>query len=168
LRDLYPSHTSYILTNMYTKILVAFDGSEASKHALDHAVSIADLMKAEVHIISVVPKVMMPVFPDEGFGAAPVTAAQDLGDYQDRMRDIYGKSLTEAETDIKGHYPDLTVTTKLLEGRPSSSIVDEAENNDMDLIVIGSRGIGGITGWILGSTSRRIVESCTKPVLVVK
>ena len=153
---------------MYKKILVAFDGSEASKHALDHAVSIADLTKAEVHIISVVPRVMMPVFPDEGFGAAPVTAAQDMSDYQERMRTIYSKSLDEAKKDITGHYPDLKVEINLLEGRPSATIVDEAENKDMDLIVIGSRGLGGITGWILGSTSRRIVESCTKPVLVVK
>jgi nucleotide-binding universal stress UspA family protein len=153
---------------MYKKILVAFDGSEPSKHALDHAVSIADIMKADIYIISVVPRVMMPVFPDEGFGAAPVTAAQDMSDYQDRMMNIYEKSLAEAKKDINNHYPDLKVETHLLEGRPSSTIVDEAENNAMDLIVIGSRGLGGITGWILGSTSRRIVESCTKPVLVVK
>ena len=156
------------MNTMYKKILVAFDGSEASKHALDHAVSVADMIKAEIHIISVVPRVMMPVFPDEGFGAAPVTAAQDMSDYQERMKNVYGKSLEEAEQDIKNHYPDLQVETCLLEGRPSATIVDEAENNDMDLIVIGSRGLGGITGWILGSTSRRIVESCTKPVLVVK
>ena len=153
---------------MYKRILVAFDGSDASKHALDHAVSIANLMKAEIHIISVVPRVMMPVFPDEGFGAAPVTAAQDMSDYQERMMAVYGKSLEDAKKDIKNHYTELKVETKLLEGRPSATIVDEAENNNMDLIVIGSRGLGGITGWILGSTSRRIVESCTKPVLVIK
>ena len=153
---------------MYKKILVAFDGSEASKHALDQAVSIADMMQAEVHIISVVPRVMMPVFPDEGFGAAPVTAAQDMSDYQERMKTVYGKSLEEAEQDIKNHYPKLILETKLMEGKPSATIVDEAENNDMDLIVIGSRGLGGITGWILGSTSRNIVENCTKPILVVK
>jgi len=156
------------MNTMYKKILVAFDGSEASKHALDHAVSIADKIKSEIHIVSVVPRVMMPVFPDEGFGAAPVTAAQDMSDYQERMKNVYGKSLEEAKNDINNHYPDLKVETSLMEGRPSASIVDEAENNDMDLIVIGSRGLGGITGWILGSTSRRIVESCTKPVLVVK
>ena len=156
------------MTTMYKKILVAFDGSEPSKHALDHAVSIAESNKAEIHILSVVPRVMMPVFPDEGFGAAPVTAAQDMSEYQERMKEIYGRSLMEAEKDIKNHYPELDVKTKLMEGRPSSTIVDEAENNDMDLIVIGSRGIGGITGWILGATSRKVVESCTKPVLVVK
>ena len=156
------------MIKMYKKILVAFDGSEPSKHAIDHAVSIAETNDAELHILSVVPRVMMPVFPDEGFGAAPVTAAQDMSEYQERMKEIYGRSLLEAEKDIKNHYPKLDVKTKLMEGRPSSTIVDEAENNDMDLIVIGSRGIGGITGWILGGTSRKVVDNCTKPVLVVK
>jgi nucleotide-binding universal stress UspA family protein len=153
---------------MYKKILIAFDGSEPSKHALDQGISIANLAGAEVFIISVVPRVMMPVFPDEGFGAAPVTAAQDMTEYQQKMRDIYAKSLKEAEDDIEKNYPDLKVSTELMEGRPSSTIVEEAENIDAELIVIGSRGLGGITGWILGSTSRRVVESCTVPILVVK
>ncbi len=153
---------------MYRKILVAFDGSEPSKHAMDIAVSTADKWKAELVILSVVPRVMMPVFPDEGFGAAPITAAQDMSEYQDKMKEIYASSLREAEEDIKEAFPDLVVTTKLMEGRPSAIIVEEAEEEHIDLIVIGSRGIGGITGWILGSTSRRVVESCTKPILVVK
>jgi nucleotide-binding universal stress UspA family protein len=153
---------------MYKKILVAFDGSEPSRNALDNAVTIANKWKAELTILSVVPRVMMPVFPDEGFGAAPITAAQDMSDYQEKMRSIYNMSLKEAEEDVKGAFPDIKVNTKLLEGRPSSVIVEEAENEGVDLIVIGSRGIGGITGWILGSTSRRVVESCTKPILVVK
>ncbi len=153
---------------MYKKILVAFDGSEASKHALDHAVNIAEPYGAEIVVLSVVPRVMMPVFPDEGFGAAPITAAQDMSEYQSKMKGIYNLSLEDAKKDINEHFPDLKVTTKLLEGRPSSTIVSEADVENADLIVIGSRGIGGITGWILGSTSRNVVESCTKPILVVK
>jgi nucleotide-binding universal stress UspA family protein len=153
---------------MYKKILVAFDGSEASKHALDHAVNIAEPYGAEIVVLSVVPRVMMPVFPDEGFGAAPITAAQDMSEYQSKMKGIYNLSLEDAKKDINEHFPDLKVTTKLLEGRPSSTIVSEADAEEADLIVIGSRGIGGITGWILGSTSRNVVESCTKPILVVK
>ena len=153
---------------MYKKILVAFDGSEASKHALDHAVNIAEPYGAEIVVLSVVPRVMMPVFPDEGFGAAPITAAQDMSEYQSKMKGIYNMSLEDAKKDINEHFPDLKVTTKLLEGRPSSTIVSEADVEEADLIVIGSRGIGGITGWILGSTSRNVVESCTKPILVVK
>ncbi len=153
---------------MYKKILVAFDGSEASKHALDHAVNLADSFDAELLILSVVPRVMMPVFPDEGFGAAPITAAQDMGEYQDKMKEIYNKSLDEAKNDINDHFPERKIEIKLQEGRPSSTIVNAADEFDVDLIVIGSRGIGGITGWILGGTSRNVVENCTKPILVVK
>jgi len=153
---------------MYKKILVAFDGSEASKHALDHAVNIAEPYGAEIIVLSVVPRVMIPVFPDEGFGAAPITAAQDMSEYQSKMKGIYNMSLEDAKKDINEHFPGLKVTTKLMEGRPSATIVSEADTQEADLIVIGSRGIGGITGWILGSTSRNVVESCTKPILVVK
>ena len=153
---------------MYKKILVAFDGSQASKHALDHAVNLADSFDAELLILSVVPRVMMPVFPDEGFGAAPITAAQDMGEYQDKMKEIYNKSLDEAKNDINDHFPERKIEIKLQEGRPSSTIVNAADEFDVDLIVIGSRGIGGITGWILGGTSRNVVENCTKPILVVK
>jgi nucleotide-binding universal stress UspA family protein len=160
--------SNYFMDIMYKKILVAFDGSEPSKHALDHAVGIAEKWDAELLILSVVPRVMMPVFPDEGFGAAPITSAQDMSDYQDKMKEIYTGSLHEAENDVREAYPNLKVTTVLMEGRPSATIVEEAENTNSDLIIIGSRGLGGITGWILGGTSRRVVESCTKPILVVK
>jgi nucleotide-binding universal stress UspA family protein len=81
---------------------------------------------------------------------------------------MYQKSQEEVVKDIKDHFPNLTTETVILEGRPSSTIVEQAEKNKADLIVMGSRGIGGISGWILGSTSRRVVESCTKPVLIVK
>jgi len=153
---------------MFDKILVAFDGSEPSEHALGFAIDIAARYGAELDILTVVPRVMMPVFPDEGFGAAPITAAQDLGEYQDRMRASYRNALREAEQRVKKSHPDLNVKTMLEEGRPSATIVDKAESDGVDLIVIGSRGLGGITGWILGSTSRRVVESCTKPILIVK
>ena len=168
IESLYSPKPQYYTVEMYKKILVAFDGSEPSRNALDHAVTIANRWKSELTVLSVVPRVMMPVFPDEGFGAAPITAAQDMSDYQEKMRNIYNKSLKEAEDDINEAFPDLKVNLKLLEGKPSSIIVEEAEKEDVDLIVIGSRGLGGITGWILGSTSRRVVESCTKPILVVK
>jgi nucleotide-binding universal stress UspA family protein len=153
---------------MYKHILVAFDGSEPSKHALDEGVVLASTLGAKITILSVVPRVMMPVFPDEGFGAAPITAAQDLTDYQDKMKAIYSKSLEEAKIDIEKAFPKLELVTILMEGRPSSTIVEAAKEQKADLIVIGSRGIGGITGWILGGTSRKVVESCTKPILVIK
>jgi nucleotide-binding universal stress UspA family protein len=149
------------------RILIAYDGSEPSKHALDQGISLANLTESEVTILSVVPTVMMPVFSEAGMGA-PVSSAQQMADYHEEMKEYYSNSLEKVSEDIKGDYPNLKVETKLIEGRTSQTIVDMAEDDSFDLIVIGSRGIGGITGWILGSTSRRVVESCTVPVLVIK
>jgi len=150
------------------KILVALDGSEPSERALEYAVEFAERWGAELTLLAVIPRVMLPVFPDEGFGATPIAAAKDFGQYQKRMRTIYQNVLTEAETDLRRDHPEVKVVTRLEEGRPSSTIVGVAEEDDFDIIVMGSRGIGGITGWILGSTSRRVVDSCTKPILIVK
>ena len=149
------------------RILIAYDGSEPSKHALDQGISLANLTDSEVTILSVVPRVMMPVFSEAGLGA-PVSTAQQMVDYHKEMKEYYSNSLRKASEDIENDYPDLKIETRLLEGRPSQTIVDMAEDDCLDLIVIGSRGVGGITGWILGSTSRRVVESCTVPVLVIK
>ena len=153
---------------MYKKILVPLDGSEPSNNALEHAIGIAEKFGADLTLLAVVPRVMIPVFPDEGFGAAPISAAKDMAQYQDRMKDIYQNVLTDAEDKIRTEHPELKTETILREGRPSATIVEVAERDGVDLIVIGSSGIGGITGWILGSTSRRVVDSCTKPILIVK
>ncbi|MEE8354570.1 MAG: universal stress protein [Candidatus Bathyarchaeia archaeon] len=153
---------------MYKTILVAIDGSEPSNHALDHAVEIASKFKAKLVMLAVVQRVMIPIFPDEGFGGIPLSAAKDMAQYQDKMRLVYQNVLDESEEKIKEEHPSLEVEAILKEGRPSATITEYAENDGVDLIVMGSRGIGGYTGWILGSTSRKVVDSCTKPILIVK
>lgn len=153
---------------MYKKILVALDGSEPSKHALKHAVSLANTYGAKLILVAVVQRVMIPIFPDEGYGAIPLSAAKDMAQYQDKMRVMYQNILREAEEKIREEYPRVKFESILKEGRPSATIVEQAESDDVDIIVIGCRGIGGYTGWILGSTSRRVVDSCTKPILIVK
>jgi nucleotide-binding universal stress UspA family protein len=153
---------------MYKIILVAIDGSEPSNHALEQAIEIATKFKAKLIMLAVVQRVMIPIFPDEGFGGVPLSAAKDMAQYQDKMRVVYQTVLDEAQDKIKEEHPDLEVEAILKEGRPSATITEYAENDGADLIVMGSRGIGGYTGWILGSTSRRVVDSCTKPILIVK
>ena len=153
---------------MYKKVLVAIDGSEPSNNALDHAVEIANKFEAKLIMIAVIQRVMIPIFPDEGFGGVPLSAAKDMAQYQDKMRLVYQNVLDESVAKIKAEHPNLEVEAILKEGRPSAMITDYAENDGVDLIVMGSRGIGGYTGWILGSTSRKVVDSCTRPILIVK
>lgn len=156
------------MVEMYKRILVALDGSDASNHALEHSIAIAKKFNAELVLLAVVQRVMIPIFPDEGFGATPLSAARDMAQYQEKMKSVYEHVLNEAKAKLAKEAPDIVYEVMLREGRPSATIVEVAEKDGVDVIVMGSRGIGGYTGWILGSTSRRVVDSCTKPILIVK
>ena len=62
----------------------------------------------------------------------------------------------------------MKASTILRKGNPARNIVEAAREEEVDLIVLGNRGIGGILSWMLGSTSRSVAEACTVPVLIVK
>ena len=150
---------------LFSRILVAFDGSEPSKRALDYAQKMAVMFKGELIILTVVPKISIPIFPSEGSGSTPY---MDLTKYQEEVGELYKRSLEKAEASVKERCPSLKVQALLRDGRPSSTIVEESNKNAVNLIVMGSRGLGGIRGMILGSTSRKVVDECTKPILIVK
>ena len=144
------------MINLYKKILVALDGSEPSKNALNHAVEHSVKWGADLLVISVIPRI------------SPLVYARVLEEYGKVIKETHQRLLTEARTKINDNHPDLMVETRLEEGRPGDVIVEVAKEEDVDLIVLGSRGVGGIRGWVLGSTSRYVVETCTKPILIVK
>ena len=150
---------------IFSKIMVAYDSSESSKRALDLAAKTAAMFKGELVILTVISREVPPTFIE---GSEGPTLSADIQRYLDLRKDFYTRSLEEAKTEVKDRYPGLKFEAILLEGRPSATIVEVAEERDVNLIIIGSRGLGGITGWILGSTSRRVVDQCTKPILVVK
>ena len=145
---------------LFKKILIAMDGSEHAKHALNYAVESAVKWGAELIILTVVPPISPLVYSSE-FNAPYIP------DLMDNLRESHQRMLSEAANTVKNKKPDLKVETRLEKGRPSDVIVEIAKEEDVDLIVMGSRGMGGIVGF-LGSTSRHVVEACTKPILIVK
>ena len=146
---------------MYQRILVAIDGSEHANHALNSAVESAAKWGAELIILTVIPPTY-PLFYSEEVDAHYIDDLEgDLEQYHQRL-------LSEAEEMVKNRNPNLKFVMRLGRGRPSSVIVTTANVENVDLIVMGSRGLGGVTGWVLGSTSRRVVETCEKPILIVK
>ncbi len=62
----------------------------------------------------------------------------------------------------------LNAAVELLQGSPAEVILKYAKQHDVDVIVIGSRGLGGIREFVLGSVSHNVVQSARIPVLVVK
>ena len=141
------------------KILVATDGSEHAQRALYYAEESALNWNSELIIISVVPPISSLLLPTPGF---------NIKKYISELENAYQNVLIEAEEHVKRESPEIKTSTQLGKGRPAEIIIEIAEKENVDLIVMGSRGYGSITGWILGSTSRHVVEHCTKPILIIK
>jgi nucleotide-binding universal stress UspA family protein len=154
---------------MMKKILVPTDGSEMADKALNLALDLASKYKAEVEILHVIPPVYMPITPyPVMMGESPVLPPEWLNNYYKEAQVESRKMLTEAMKLAQSKAEDVKLIPKLSEGRPSDMIVAEAEDEDFDLIVMGSRGLGGIKEYILGSVSNQVVHEAKSPVLVVK
>jgi len=144
---------------VYKKILVPIDGSKNSLRALLHAVALACFFDAELCIlyISVVSQKL------------PVTAqiqGDKIPEYQPEKPELFAHKII---TDALKYVPENTrVCTHNELGEPRTSITDYAEQNAYDIIVMGSRGLGAISGLVMGSVSTYVVHHAKCPVLVVK
>lgn len=145
------------------KILFSIDGSQTADHALDFGLDLANKYSAEIMIVSVFesPRSSLVV---KGMLYAPTSTEN----YLKSVRDFHEKILLEALNKVKKISTKLSVSIKLLEGRPADKIVETAKEGAFDLIVIGSRGLGGIKEFILGSVSDRVADEAPCPVLIVK
>jgi nucleotide-binding universal stress UspA family protein len=145
------------------KILVPIDGSKSSDHALHYAIDLAGKYSAEVTVTTIVDEPPLSLVT-KGTLYAPVSTEN----YLEKLRDFHEKILLEALKKAKKIGPKLKVSTKLLTGRPADKIVETANDGAFDLIVIGSRGLGGIKEFLLGSVSDRVADEASCPVLIVK
>ena len=149
---------------MFTKILLAFDGSDQSKRALHYALVLSEKFDSKLIILTVYNRPRLPVFSiDEDNVNDPV-----FDEYLDAIKNSSRNILDTAEEIVKRDWPSVNYATLLEEGRPASKIMSIAEIEDVDLVIVGSRGLGGVSGWVLGRTSRSVVDNSKKPVLVVK
>lgn len=140
------------------KILVAYDGSEAASAALDLA---ADIGAGNDEIgIDVVNVVAIPLLSDDQL----VSFASVL----DLMERDAEALLTDAVARLDEHDIDNNVETYILNGTDTATeIAKLAEQDDYDIVIIGSRGLGGIKGY-LGSVGHKLLSICSKPVLIAK
>ena len=142
------------------KILLATDGSEHSIEAAKEVIKIAGPMQAEVTAISVVQAT--PVYVGYDIPASPSITLEIMDGLEDAARRILEsvkEQFKEKEIEIK---------IRIEKGQPAEVICSIAKEENYDLVVVGSRGLGGIKKFFLGSVSNSIVMSSEVPVLVVK
>lgn len=147
---------------MFNKIFVALDGSEPSQHTLSFASEIAFKWNAELILLSVIPPFPGTIYSLQG------NFTVDLSEDDSTVKEIYKKLLKHASEIVKNKYFDLKVTEILREGHVPSTIVDIANDIEVDLIIMGSRGLSGIKSMFLGGVSKHVVEHCKQPILIVK
>ena len=148
---------------MIKKILVPIDGSEHAHKALDYALDLAEKYSANVVLLSVIPPMPAVAYAGLNNGSLPVWTDS----YFNEMKEVHQKVLSDALEKRKVK-PKVKISTKLVEGRPAEKITETAKEENFDLIVMGSRGLGGIKEFLLGSVSDRVADEASCPVLIVK
>lgn len=144
----------------FSNILVAYDGSEKSKQALEKVKLMAkESANCQVHIL-VVWRTPVEMYNFE------TTSAIRYGDLVEAQETEAKDKMKEAEAVMEG-VQDRSQSV-MLEGHPSQKIVEYAQENEIDLIVMGSRGLSGIKKLFLGSVSYNVVQEATCSVLIVK
>jgi nucleotide-binding universal stress UspA family protein len=147
------------------KILIATDGSEFSRKALEKCCQIvAQPHKAEFRIVSVAEQAL-PI-PTEPF----VISANYVYSLDSLACKQAEKCVEKGVNELKTCFPDgeINLTTKILTGSPAQSIVAEAEDWQADLIVVGSHGYGFWERMMLGSVSQSVIQHAPCSVLVVR
>ncbi len=139
------------------KILVPFDFSEYSEKAFYWALALAEKWQAQLLVFHVVPRMSYPRM---------VTGTFDVGDFEARLR-----ANAEAQTKefvAKVQDRGVPINVKTLVGEPFSDICQMAEQEHIDVIVMGSHGRTGLSHALLGSVAERVVRHAPCPVLVVR
>lgn len=139
---------------MYKKILLAVEGSKHSLRAADKALELAKMNEnSKVEVVYVV---------DSKTSKADVV----------RQWDAFGVSEKREErlkdTVAKAKAANVDYEIKVLRGEPAPAIIKYANENDFDVVVIGSRGLNALQEMMLGSVSHKVAKYVKCPVLIVK
>jgi nucleotide-binding universal stress UspA family protein len=139
---------------MYKKILLASDGSEHSKRAAENAVNIAKCSpNSKIEIVYVID-------PDKV--KSDVLSNWNSADINDKRKE----RLKAVET--MANDSGVAYEIKVLHGDPGPTIVDYANKNYFEIVVIGSRGLNSLQELVLGSVSHKVAKRANCPVLIVK
>lgn len=143
---------------LFSKIVAAYDGSKAGTKALEKAIELVKLSpEATLEVVHVFD--FPRFYVAEGYAPVPASVNQDF-------YDLAEKTVEEAKNRLQA--AGVKGKAELYQGAPAEVILDYVKKNNNDLIVIGSRGLGGIREFVLGSVSHNVVQHAQVPVLVVK
>jgi len=139
--------------SVFKQILVGFDGSEQSKKATNTAIGLAHSLDAKILVLAVA----RPPEP-----ATSVELEAVLDDAKEHFQKAF-VPLTESARNA-----EVELRTDIAVGHPAEQIIHRAEQDKVDLIVLGRRGTSTFHKWILGSVSEKVLRYAHCPVMVLR
>jgi len=143
---------------MIEKVLVATDGSLHARKAVEYASDIAAKYDATLYLVHVVPETEIP---EEVLEYIRVEGIEDPPEsvYLEKV----GRGIIEVAEEEARAKGVKRVEPVVLQGDPAETIIELARSKGVDMVVTGSRGLGGVKGLLLGSVSSKIchLADCT-------
>jgi nucleotide-binding universal stress UspA family protein len=143
---------------LYKRILLTLDGSIMSEQAIPVAAGLAKHFRAELYLL----RVVNPLTKSYRTGLATLSAIQNTEEQLRVLADDYLKDIAEKIRD-----ESRTVKIFSLIGVPYREIVLFSEQQEIDLIIMCTRGESGISRWLLGSITDHVIRGSKIPVMVV-
>ena len=134
-------------------VVVGVDGSEQARVAVLEAAAQAQRLAAPLRVICAVPQYSGSL----AWVPAPLDREALFADIQVQLK--------AGVAWLQSHYPRLAIETRLVDGSPVDVLVEASRH--VELVVVGTRGRGGFTGMLLGSTSDGVLHHAKSPVMVV-
>ncbi|HSQ76385.1 MAG TPA: universal stress protein [Bacteroidota bacterium] len=158
IRRTVPAQGSPISNLGIRSILVPIDFSVHSKNALKYAVPMARQFGASLHLVYVVEPTIYPA--DLGFGQVVLPGVEE---------ELRQKGAQELQVLIEREIGDrVPATSSVRTGNPHHEILNEAEEKNVDLIIVATHGHSGVEHMLFGSTADRIVRHARCPVLTIR
>ena len=145
----------------FSRILVGIDGSESSLNASEYAIEMAKKDGAQVIALSIKSLLL------SSYGLA---APQDEAKLSNEDKEMHGIKESLDKVDQNAKRNNIQVKKEIINSQMSieAAIVEYAESEDVDLIVIGTRGTSDIKNMLLGNIASGVVKYAACPVMVVK
>jgi nucleotide-binding universal stress UspA family protein len=159
---------------MYGKILVPLDGSALAELALFHAEALAQRFESEILLVKVCPPVSAPIefytfgeeimAEDDNRDLADASLAGSTPQRQaEKIAEDYLTSLQE-----KLHVKNIKSCCFVLSGSIPEAILDIAETEKVDLIVMSTHGRSGLSRWVYGSVAAKILQAASCPIFLIR
>jgi nucleotide-binding universal stress UspA family protein len=145
---------------MFASMVVGTDGSDTAKEAVRQAADLAKQLGSKVHVVSAYEPV-----PEGRLREERSQVPDDLA-WMVHPREDVSATLTEASKSLEEEGVD--VETHAREGDPADAILDVAEEEGVDLIVVGNKGMTGAKRFLLGSVPNKVSHHAPCSVMIIR